>query len=96
MVRILSSLGISYSLQVEFFFYLEAKKNYILYEYNSLPLSSYKNMTVNTSLIKTKTKKSNITLLTNFININPLNAKLNPICHLLPLLGAHIFSTLAG
>jgi len=24
-----------------------------------------------------------------FININPLNAELNPICHLLALLGAH-------
>jgi hypothetical protein len=23
------------------------------------------------------------------LNINPLNAKLNPICHLLALLGAH-------
>ena len=23
------------------------------------------------------------------LNINPLNAELNPICHLLPLLGAH-------
>jgi len=23
------------------------------------------------------------------VNINPLNAKLNPICHLLALLGAH-------
>ena len=25
----------------------------------------------------------------NCFTINPLNAKLNPICHLLPLLGAH-------
>jgi hypothetical protein len=24
-----------------------------------------------------------------FVNINPLNTKLNPICHLLALLGAH-------
>jgi len=23
------------------------------------------------------------------VDINPLNAELNPICHLLPLLGAH-------
>ena len=26
---------------------------------------------------------------TGFIHFNPLNAKLNPICHLLALLGAH-------
>jgi len=25
-----------------------------------------------------------------FISINPLNAKLNPICYLLALLGAHL------
>ena len=25
-----------------------------------------------------------------FTNFNPLNAELNPICHLLPLLGAHL------
>jgi len=28
--------------------------------------------------------------------INPLNAELNPICHLLALLGAHHILTLAG
>jgi len=28
--------------------------------------------------------------------INPLNPELNPICYLLALLGAYIFSTLAG
>ena len=28
--------------------------------------------------------------------INPLKPELNPICYLLALLGAHIFSTLAG
>jgi hypothetical protein len=25
----------------------------------------------------------------HFVHINPLNAELNPICHLLALLGAH-------
>jgi len=30
------------------------------------------------------------------IHINPLNAELNPVCHLLALLGAHHISTLAG
>jgi hypothetical protein len=28
--------------------------------------------------------------------VNPLNTELNPICHLLALLKAHLFSTLAG
>ena len=32
----------------------------------------------------------------NEISFNPLNAELNPICYFLALLGAHIFSTLAG
>jgi hypothetical protein len=30
------------------------------------------------------------------ININPLNVKLNPICHLLALLGAHHFLHVSG
>ena len=29
------------------------------------------------------------TLASNYAHVNPLNAKLNPICHLLALLGAH-------
>ena len=30
-----------------------------------------------------------LTVLSHFFSLNPLNAKLNPICHLLALLGAH-------
>jgi hypothetical protein len=32
---------------------------------------------------------SKIPYLVNLITHNPVNAELNPICHLLPLLGAH-------
>jgi hypothetical protein len=32
--------------------------------------------------------------LNSFFTFNPLNAKLNPICHLLALLGAHPMLTL--
>jgi hypothetical protein len=31
-----------------------------------------------------------------YVVINPLNAKLNPICHLLALLGAHCFLHVSG
>jgi hypothetical protein len=30
------------------------------------------------------------------LNVNPLNAKLNPICHLLALLGAHHIFHVSG
>jgi len=31
-----------------------------------------------------------------FLNVNPLNAKLNPICHVLALLGAHHILHVSG
>jgi hypothetical protein len=34
--------------------------------------------------------------MSNVWHINPLNAQLNPTCHLLALLGAHHVLTLAG
>jgi len=34
-------------------------------------------------------KTTNYTYRQNVESVNPLNAKLNPICHLLALLGAH-------
>jgi hypothetical protein len=36
------------------------------------------------------------TFSTRLTNVNPLNAELNPICHLLALLGAHLIFHVSG
>jgi len=44
-----------------------------------------------TVLLNLKSKKRNKLEVEDDIDINPLNAELNPICYLLALLGAHHF-----
>jgi hypothetical protein len=70
-VRILTTPGIHYTLQEEFYLHLDRKSD-VLYEYGSLTFSYYKDINVSTIVYLWK-QQNEITLLTSLLTLNMIS-----------------------